>query len=219
MSTRLLSSPGVYRPQGDTRLLEEVLHRSGVPAGARVLDVGTGTGALAVAAARAGAGLVTAIDVSARAVLAARLNARLRGLPVEVRRAGSLEEFGARRFDLVVSNPPYVPSAAQSPPCRGAARAWDAGPDGRAVLDALCATAPGLLAPGGRVLLVQSDLSDVDTTVSWFAAAGLDVSIAARRAQPFGPVLRQRAGYLEARGLIAPGQRVEELVVIRGDRW
>ncbi|WP_309501140.1 hypothetical protein [Saccharopolyspora gloriosae] len=50
------------------------------------------------------------------------------------------------------------------------------------------------------------------------ALAGLNVSIAARRTQPFGPVLRQRAAYLEARGMIEPGQRREELVVIRGDR-
>ncbi|WP_309501141.1 methyltransferase [Saccharopolyspora gloriosae] len=134
MSVRLLSSPGVYRPQGDTRLLEDVLRQVEVHAGSRVLDVGTGTGALAVAAARAGAGSVTAIDVSSRAVLAARFNARIRGLPVRVRRIASLDVLAARRFDLVVSNPPYVPSAEAVPLVAGplapgtpgmtAARCW-----------------------------------------------------------------------------------------------
>lgn len=218
MSVPLLGSPGVYRPQGDTRLLEEVLRQVELHAGSHVLDVGTGTGALAVAAARAGAGNVTAIDVSSRAVLAARFNARIRGLPIRVRRVASLDVLAQRRFDLVVSNPPYVPSAEAVPPRRGAARAWDAGHDGRAVLDELCSVVPDMLRAGGRMLLVQSSLSDVERTTSGLALADLDVSIAARRTQPFGPVLRRRAPYLEARGLIAPGQRVEELVVIRGDR-
>nr|WP_093424350.1 50S ribosomal protein L11 methyltransferase [Saccharopolyspora flava] len=73
----VLSSPGVYRPQGDTYLLEHVLKRSGVCAGLDVLDVGTGTGALAMVAARCGARSVTAVDVSARAVLTAWVNARI----------------------------------------------------------------------------------------------------------------------------------------------
>ncbi|WP_258349091.1 HemK2/MTQ2 family protein methyltransferase [Saccharopolyspora gregorii] len=215
---RWLSAPGVYRPQGDTRLLERALRQEEVDAGTRVLDVGTGTGALALAAARAGAEDVTAIDVSARAVLTARAHARLHRLPVRARRVRSLELSAHERFDLVLSNPPYVPSARERPPRHRAARAWDAGPDGRAVLDALCAAVPGMLRPAGVLLLVQSSVSDVDETVRRLGTAGLDVSIPARRTQPFGPVLRRRAGFLAERGLIEPGQRCEELVVIRGAR-
>ena len=65
------------------RVLElELRGRTGAPA---VLDLCTGTGVLGVVAARAGAA-VTAIDVSRRAVLCARLNARLNGVRVEARR-------------------------------------------------------------------------------------------------------------------------------------
>jgi len=76
----LFRPPVVYRPQGDTRLLAETLRS--VRVRGTVLDVGTGTGALALATARGGAAYVIAVDVSARAVFAARINALLRRLPV-----------------------------------------------------------------------------------------------------------------------------------------
>jgi release factor glutamine methyltransferase len=49
-------------------------------------------------------------------------------------------------------------------------------------------------------------------------AAGFSSEVVARAVQPFGPVMRPRARWFEERGLIAPGQREEELVVIRGVR-
>jgi release factor glutamine methyltransferase len=58
----------------------------------------------------------------------------------------------------------------------------------------------------------------VDATVRRLRDTGLKASVVARRRVPFGPVLRARAGFLERSGLIEPGQRHEELVVIRGDR-
>lgn len=86
----LLRSPGVYRPQSDTWLLIQALNDAGIPGGARVLDMCTGTGALAIAAAVVGAGHVTALDISLRATLAARFNARVRGLPVRVERRDAM---------------------------------------------------------------------------------------------------------------------------------
>src|SRR5437764_8592445 len=102
----LLRPPGVYAPARDTWLLAESLRSAAMPAGARVLDVGTGTGALAVTAARDGAGEVTAVDVSRRAALAAWCNARFRGLPIRVR-CGDLRGLSAGAgFDVVLANPP-----------------------------------------------------------------------------------------------------------------
>ncbi|MFC9975102.1 HemK2/MTQ2 family protein methyltransferase [Spirillospora sp. NPDC127200] len=214
----LLRPPGVYRPQGDTYLLAEELRRAGVRPGARVLDVCTGTGAVAVAAARHGAARVTAVDVSARAVLAARLNARLRGLRVRVVRGDLLGPFEGQRFDVIVSNPPYVPAHGGPPPKHGKARAWDAGDDGRALLDRICERAPRHLAEGGMLMMVHSALSGVEATLSALRGHGLKASVVARRAEPFGPVMRGREAELRSRGLIEPGQRHEELVVIRADR-
>jgi release factor glutamine methyltransferase len=185
---------------------------------ARVLDVGTGSGALALAAVRHGASRVTAVDVSLRAVLTARLNARLSRLPIEVLRGSLLDPVRGRRFELILANPPYVPAPQARLPRRGAARAWDAGHDGRVVLDRICRGAPALLAPGGVLLLVHSALCGVESTLDRLRESGLDAEVAERRRIPFGPVLRARAAYLESRGLIRPGEEKEELVVIRAIR-
>ncbi|WP_374984606.1 HemK2/MTQ2 family protein methyltransferase [Streptomyces fradiae] len=213
----LLLAPGVYAPQSDTYLLQDAIAREDLPHGAEVLDVGTGSGALALAAARRGA-RVTAVDRSRRAVLTARLRAVLAGQRVRVLRGDLLEPAAGRRFDLIVCNPPYVPSPHRLPPRRGAAVAWDAGPDGRAVLDRVCDGAAGLLRPSGVLLLVHSALSGVEPTVERLERAGLRATVVRRASVPFGPVLRSRTEWLERRGLIAPGQREEELVIVRAHR-
>lgn len=214
----LVKPPGVYRPQGDSYLLRDTLLTAPVPAGASVLDLGTGTGLLAVAAARSGAGRVCAVDTSRRAVLAARCNARLRGQPVHVRHGDLRRPPPGGPFDVVTANPPYVPCPRAGAGAGRRARAWDAGDDGRLYLDPLCRMMPGLLAPGGTFLLVHSVLCGPQRTLRLLREAGLKAAVVARRRQPFGPVLDARAPWLEERGLIAPGQREEELVVVRADR-
>ncbi|MBT2386590.1 HemK2/MTQ2 family protein methyltransferase [Streptomyces sp. ISL-11] len=214
----LLKPPGVYAPQQDSLLLQEALRREILPPAARVLDVGTGTGALAIAAARQGAAEVTAVDSSVRAVLTARLNARLARRRVRVHRGDLLAPVAGTRFHLVLANPPYVPCPHRPRPHHGPGRAWEAGPDGRAVLDRLCAQAPPLLLPGGVLLLVQSALSAPERTVDQLTRAGLDAAVTDRTLIAFGPVLRHHAGWLRERGLLEDGQDKEELVVIRARR-
>jgi release factor glutamine methyltransferase len=100
----------------------------------------------------------------------------------------------------------------------GPAWAWNAGLDGRMVLDPLCGSASGLLAAGGSMLLVQSALSGVEKSVNSLRSTGLDAEVVASQRVPFGPVLSARAGWLEATGRIQKGCRTEELVVIRADK-
>jgi release factor glutamine methyltransferase len=213
---RIITPPGVFRPLSDTRLLADQA-RALAPA-ARVLDVCTGTGHLAVAAALAGARRVVAVDVSRRAVLAARLNARLNGVRVDVRRGDLLAPVGAERFDLVVSNPPYLPAVAGELPEHGPERAWDAGSDGRVLLDRLIAGAPRVLAPGGTLLLVQSSVCGESATLAALVAAGLHPRVQARRPGPLGPRLAARTAMLEARGLLPAGSREEDLLVVSATR-
>ena len=181
-----------------------------------MLDVGTGTGAVALAAARRGAAKVTAVDVSARAVLAARANAMMRGLRLRVLRGDLFRPVAGEVFDVILANPPYVVGErGRGLPRRGKDRAWEGGPEGRLILDQICAQAPAHLAPGGTLLIVQSALSGVEASLRALRRSGLRASVVARRSEPFGPVMLARAASLEARGLIQPGQRTEELVVIR----
>ncbi|QLJ03338.1 methyltransferase [Streptomyces sp. NEAU-sy36] len=209
--------PGVYAPQDDTALLAEALREEVVPPGAQVLDVGTGSGALALTAARMGAE-VTAVDVSRRAVWTARLNAWLTRLPVRIRRGDLFTPVRGRTYDMILANPPYVPAPHTADGPRGRSRAWDAGHDGRLLLDRICQGAPALLAPGGVVLIVQSALSDPDRTVDLLRGAGLKAAVVRRRWIELGPVLRSRADWLRGRGLLAPHETREELVVIRAER-
>jgi release factor glutamine methyltransferase len=183
--------------------------------GASVLDVFTGSGVLAVAAALAGARDVTAVDLSRRAVVTARLNARLNGVRVRALRGDVFEPVDGRRFDLILANPPYVPGDPELP-ARGVARAWEGGRDGRALLDRFCPAVAGHLAPHGRVLVVQSSLSGERETLAALSASGLDAQVLVRRRGPLGPIISARAAELESRGLLAPGQREEEVLVIEG---
>ncbi|MEU2285260.1 HemK2/MTQ2 family protein methyltransferase [Streptomyces sp. NPDC013178] len=208
--------PGVYAPQEDTDLLAGALSEEPLRPGADVLDVGTGSGALALQAARRGT-RVTAVDVSWRAVCVARWNAWRARLPVRVRHGNLFGPVHGRSFDVILANPPYVPAPGGRRDPRGEARAWDAGGDGRLVLDRICREAPTLLRPGGVLLIVHSALSDPDRTLALLRAAGMKASVTRRRRIPFGPVLRSREGWLRARGLLSAEENNEELVVVRAE--
>jgi release factor glutamine methyltransferase len=210
---RVATLPGVFRPHSDARLLAAVMRERGLARGAATLDLFTGSGVLAVAAAREGARAVTAVDLSRRAVLTARLNARRNGVRVRALRGDLFGPVAGERFDLVVANPPYLPGD-DALPQGGAARAWEGGADGRALVDRLCLDVAAHLTPGGRLLLVQSSLTGERETRRLLSAAGMAPAVVARRRGPLGPLARARAGLLRARGLLEPGCDEEEVIVI-----
>jgi release factor glutamine methyltransferase len=207
--------PGTYAPQHDTELLISTLRASGLAQGRRVLDICTGTGAVALAAAAAGASSVTAVDLSHRAVASARLNSRLGRADIMVRRGDLFAPVVGQRFDLVVCNPPYVPAATQRMPRHRRGRCWDAGCDGRALVDRVCLGVADVLAPGGSILITHTAVIDVQRTIHLLARQGLSAHVAATRLVPFGPVMSARTDLLLARGMIRPGARVEEVVVVQ----
>ncbi|MDQ6816518.1 MAG: methyltransferase, partial [Actinomycetota bacterium] len=123
-----------------------------------------------------------------------------------------LSAVPGERFDLIVSNPPYVPGSGI--PERGRSRAWEGGPDGRAVIDRICAFAPGHLTPGGVLLLVHSSVCSVPETVQQLARQGFEARIVASEHGPLGPILSARADWLAVQGLLPDGNS-EEIAVIR----
>ena len=165
------------------------MQHSGLISGRRVLDLCTGSGFVALAAAEMGCASVTAFDICPHAVHSTRGNAAVAGVDIEA-----------------VS------------PGLGPAWAWNAGSDGRLVLDPLCASASNLLCDGGSLLLVQSALAGVHRSLDCLRSTGLDAEVVAHKWIPFGPVLSARASWLEEIGLLQRGCREEQLVVIRADK-
>lgn len=204
---RIITLPGVFTPRSDTWLLADVMRRAQPPRDADVLELGTGSGAIGVAAAQSGARSVTVVDVSRRALVTAAINARLNGVRVIPRRGDLFGPVAGEQFDLVVSNPPYLPS--DEIPKRGAARAWEGGgTDGRGLLERICSDVAGHLRPGGTVLLVHSSVNDVSRTLGALERAGLKADVLAREAGPTGPLLSAKL----------PGLDEEEIYVVGGRR-
>jgi len=156
----LAVTPAVLIPRPETELLVELaLER--LPAGSesRVLDLGTGSGAIAVAIAHARPrARIFAVDRSPAALAVARGNACRHGLDnVAFVEGDWLAPFAGERFDLIVSNPPYV--AAGDPHLeQGDLRfeptlALPSGADGLDDLRRIVAAAPHHLRSGGWLLL------------------------------------------------------------------
>jgi release factor glutamine methyltransferase len=214
---RLVRVPGVHRPISDAWMLADAM-RAELGDGRRtVLDVCTGTGVLAIAAARTGA-QAAAVDLSRRALACVRVNSRLNGVRVEALRGDLFAPVQGRRFDVIVTNPPYVPGTTDELPQRGIERAWYAGLDGRVLVDRICDEAAPHLEPGGVVLIVHSSVNDERETMRRLSASGLEASVAARHRGALGPLLTAQAGELERRGLLSEGQREEDVVIVRGER-
>jgi release factor glutamine methyltransferase len=124
-----------------------------------VLDVGTGSGAIACSIAAATRAMVYASDISEGAILVANENVRRLHLEQRCRvaRGDLLGPFAGRRFDLVVANLPYVPTAdlprAPDPVSFEPRIALDGGSDGLRVYRGLLEALPAVLKPKALILL------------------------------------------------------------------
>ncbi len=210
---RLLPLPGVFQPPSDSYMLADQLRRERLGPDVSVLDLCTGSGHLAIVAALAGASTV-AIDVSRRAILSVRVNALLNGVRVRALRGDLFAPVANRRFDVIVSNPPYLPHPDEDLPHRGLARAIDAGPRGRAFIDRICAQVGEHLRPGGVLLLVHSSVCGERETLEALAARGLEADVVYRHRGSLGPILRARVAWLRAQGMLLPDDQ-EDVIIFR----
>jgi release factor glutamine methyltransferase len=152
-------SPAVLVPRPETEGLVDwaliALARPGVDTPA-VADLGTGSGAIALAIKRRRPdAVVTATDASPAALAVAKANGSRLGLDADWRLGDWWQPLAGRRFDLVVSNPPYV---CGDDPHLAALRheprqALTPGGDGLAALRCIVQGAPAHLRPGGALLL------------------------------------------------------------------
>jgi methylase of polypeptide subunit release factors len=152
----------------------------------RTLDLGTGCGIQALHAARH-SGAVVGTDISERALAFARFNAVLAGVEVDLRPGSMLEPVAGERFDLVVSNPPFVitPRAAEGVPTY---EYRDGGRTGDAIVSDLVTSVGSVLAPGGVAQLlgnweVRRGESWDERVGAWLDASGLDGWVVQRELQ------------------------------------
>jgi release factor glutamine methyltransferase len=213
---RIFTPPGVFQPRSDAWMLIDAVRSATLQPRAATLDLCSGSGAVAVAAALRGVRSATAVDLHRRSAWTARMNARLNGVRVRALHGDLFEPVAGRRFDLVTANPPYVPAPPGIAPERGD-HAWNAGRDGRAVIDRIIEQLPAHLTPGGCALLVQSSVTGTRETLDRLSEAGLEPTIVQRRRGPLGPILAGRIDYLISEGLLR-GPRLEEELLVIGAR-
>jgi len=157
LALRVTADVLIPRPETE-HLVELALERLPLGAPARVLELGTGSGAIAIALAieRPGLGIV-ATDVSEAALALARRNARDHGAEIDFVLSDWFDALRPGQFDLIVSNPPYVP-AEDAHLKRGDLRfeprlALVGGDDGLACIREIAMRAQNRLRRGGSLLL------------------------------------------------------------------
>jgi release factor glutamine methyltransferase len=155
-----LVTPVVLIPRPETEhLVEKVIEMGACFEQPCIVDVGTGSGAIAVALAhKLPRASVTATDISARALAVARENAKRNGVAVRFLEGDLLASVAEERFEIIVSNPPYV-VAADRDSLDVEVREFEpglalfAGDDGLDVYRRLIPAAFDALVPGGFVAL------------------------------------------------------------------
>jgi release factor glutamine methyltransferase len=153
-------TPDVLIPRPETEhLVEKAIELAARLPAPRIVDVGTGSGCVAVALAhRLPQAQITAIDLSAPALAIARQNAERNGVAIRFLHGDLLAPVAGQQFEIVVSNPPYVPLADRATLAvevrdHEPALALFAGPDGLDVCRRLIPAAFAALIPGGFLLL------------------------------------------------------------------
>jgi len=168
----LALNPDTLEPRPDTETVVEAVLKATPDRNANLhlLDLGTGTGCILLALlAELPNAQGLGVDLSPLAVEAAAGNAERNGLSSRARfQTGDWGNGLKDRFDIVVSNPPYIPSAeiaTLEPEVRehDPRRALDGGPDGLAPYRVIAAQLPALLVPGGLVAVEvgQGQAADV----------------------------------------------------------
>jgi release factor glutamine methyltransferase len=178
----LAISNAVLIPRPETELLvEAALELLPVDKPSRVLDLGVGSGAilLAILSERPGA-IGVGVDASDAALEVAHANARAAGLAERIElRKGNWSDGLEAGFDLVLSNPPYIPSREIDDLEPEVARfeprlALDGGPDGLDAYRAIAADLPRILNPEG-VFALEIGMGQAAAVRSLITAAGLAV--------------------------------------------
>jgi release factor glutamine methyltransferase len=180
-SLRLAVGPAVLVPRPETETLVDAALARLANAGASVLDLGTGSGAIALALKHERRDLaITAVDCDDEALATARANAAAHGLQIRWLRSDWYRAVAGERFDLIASNPPYVPSDdldREFSLSHEPRLALDGGADGLDAQRAILRGAAAHLAPRG-CMLVEHGFDQRDALARLATESGLRLAAA-----------------------------------------
>ena len=164
----------VYDPAEDSYLLADAAI-SCAKTGMRVLEIGTGTGFVSsVLLANVNVDLI-AIDINPHAAKCAHLNG------IEVMRTDMFDGLKAEPyFDVIIFNPPYLPTSDDEKVPGWLNYAFDGGSDGRVAVEHFLDKVCEYLASDGVILLLVSSLTGIEDVSSRMGAMGFDVEIVGR---------------------------------------
>ena len=164
----------VYDPAEDSYLLADAAI-SYARIGMRVLEIGTGTGFVSsVLLANVNVELI-ATDINPHAALCAHSNG------IDVIRTDMFDGLNVEScFDMIIFNPPYLPTSDDEKVPGWLNYAFDGGRDGRMSVELFLDQVCGYLAPDGVILLLVSSLTGIEDVSSRIGAKGFDVEIAGR---------------------------------------
>ncbi|MFA5381649.1 MAG: HemK2/MTQ2 family protein methyltransferase [Candidatus Micrarchaeia archaeon] len=164
----------VYEPREDSFMLADYV--KGIKG--RVLDVGTGCGIQAVIASKT-ADYVLGIDINEKAVTLAKQNAEKNKCDnCEFKKSDLFENIKKdEKFDIIIFNPPYLPTENEDKIKGELNKALDGGKDGRETIDRFLKEVKNYLNKNGKIILVDSSLDNTKQTIDILENQGFKVKI------------------------------------------
>ncbi|MFQ6051356.1 MAG: HemK2/MTQ2 family protein methyltransferase [Candidatus Hydrothermarchaeota archaeon] len=156
----------VYMPQEDSLMIVDSLEKLEISPKTKILEIGTGCGIISVFASRFSEKII-ATDINPRAIYCAKINAKNKVKFL----VGDLFDPIKGKFDLIIFNPPYLPSGT----CDHVS--WTGGNKGREMIDRFIMESPEHLKKGGKILFVHSSLNKFDATFRMLKENGFEWEI------------------------------------------
>eukprot|EP00802_Teleaulax_amphioxeia_P022575 Tamp_23039.p1 GENE.Tamp_23039~~Tamp_23039.p1 ORF type:complete len:229 (+),score=36.84 Tamp_23039:250-936(+) len=177
----------VYEPAEDTFLFMDALEKEmpdlRATRPAVIMEVGCGSGCISAYLAKNLHGpAYIATDINPHAIAAARRTFEANGLAIDLVRANLCQPFRLKnRVDVMLFNPPYVPTPTEEITSSWIARSWAGGEKGREVTDLLLDNLEKYLSPTGRLYLVALDSNDPQEMALWMNRKGYKCKIVIKR--------------------------------------
>jgi len=176
---KLGDSDLVYEPAEDSFLLADAALKEAKP-GMRILEIGTGSGFVSVfLLAKVKGVAVVATEINPHAALCAKRN-RVQVIRTDLFKGIKLE-IPETRFDLILFNPPYLPTCKEEKVQGWLNYAFDGGISGRETLNRFLAEVGTYLRPEGKILILISSLTDLEAVSGKMESLGFKVEISGRK--------------------------------------